>query len=171
MLTAILYSCKGEVQLTPSPTTQSVPEKPALLSDVLFLDGGGSHPAPSAAYIARSRVVKINFPILLDENGRARELTGKTITLNLFPDVVYQGVIEQVEENEDSYTWSGPLKGVEYSGLTMILTDGIFIAKIASPEGVYEVSNIGGDLYGVILIDQENLPGGENGVNVNPTNP
>jgi hypothetical protein len=53
----------------------------------------------------------------------------------------------------------------------MIITEGIFIAKIASPEGVYEVSNIRGDLYRVILINQEKLPGGENAENVNPANP
>jgi len=116
-------------------------------------------------------VVKINFPLLLDDGGRARVFAGDTITLNLFPDVVYTGVIEQVEGEGDSYTWTGQLKGIEFSGLTMILTNGVFIAKIASPDGVYEVSNIGGDLYRVILIDQGNLPGGEDAIDVNPTYP
>ena len=116
-------------------------------------------------------MVKINFPLLLDESGQARELAGNTITLNLFPDVIYTGVIEQVEGDGDSYTWIGHLKGFDVSGLTMILTNDIFIAKIASPDGVYEVSNIGGDLYRVVLINQGNLPGGEDAVDVNPPNP
>ena len=171
MLAALLSSCAGEITPTPLSANESMPEKSALSSAALFLDGASLAPVPSASYVARSRAVTINFPLLLDENGRARELTGNTITLNLFPDVIYTGVIEQIEENGDSYTWIGQLKNVEFSGLTMILTEGVFIAKIASPDGVYEVSNIGGDLYRVILINQENLPGGEDVIDANPTNP
>jgi hypothetical protein len=60
---------------------------------------------------------------------------------------------------------------MEVSGLTMILTNGVFIAKIASPDGVYEVSNIGGDKYRVVLIDQGSFGGGEDAVDVVPANP
>lgn len=171
MLAAILSSCNGEITSTPSLANQSMPENAVLSSAVLFLDGESPEPAPSASLIARSRVVKINLPILLDENGRARELTGTTITINLFPDVVYTGVIDQIEENGESYTWIGHLKDIEFSTLTMILTEGVFIAKIASPNGVYEVSTMGGSLYRVILINQGNLPGGEDAVEISPTNP
>ena len=171
MLAAILSSCNGEITSTPLPTNQPMPENAVLPSVGLFLDGGSSEPAPSASYIVRSRVVKINLPLLLDQDGHARLLTGKAITLNLFPDVVYTGVIEQMEENGDSYTWIGQLKDIEFSTLTMLLTEGVFIAKIASPDGVYEVSNIGGDLYRVILINQQTLQGGEDAVNVTPINP
>jgi hypothetical protein len=146
-------------------------ENSAVPAAELFLDGDSPEPAPTGPHIGRSRVVKINFPLLLDENGHARALTGNAITLNLFPDVIYTGMIEQVEEEGDSYTWIGQLKGVEFSGLTMILTNGVFIAKIASPDGVYEVSNIGGDLYRVVLINQRNIRGGEDAVDVIPTNP
>jgi hypothetical protein len=148
-----------------------MPENSTLPSAALFLDAESPEPGSPSPYVVRSRVVKINFPMLVDENGRARELTGSTVTLNLFRDVVYTGVIEQVEENGDSYTWTGQLKGVEFSGLIMILTEGVFIAKIASPDGVYEVSNIGEDLYRIILINQEKLPGGENAIDVNPSHP
>jgi len=170
MLAAIISSCSGEIPSTPLPATQSMPEKSALASGELFLDAETSTEAPAAAYVARSRVVKINIPLLLDENGQARALTGKEITLNLFPDVNYTGVIERVEENGDSNTWIGYLQDVEFSALTIILTEGVFIAKIASPDGVYEVSSIGGDLYRVILINQENL-GGEDAVDMNPPKP
>lgn len=148
-----------------------MPENSALPSVGLFLDGESPEPSPSSPEIARSRVVKINFPLLLDEQGRARELTGSTIPLNLFPDVNYTGVIEQIEGEDGSYTWVGHLEGVEYSVLTMLLTNGVFIANIASPQGVYEVSIIGGDLYRIVLIDQGNLPGGEDGVELNRTYP
>ena len=170
MLATLMSSCSGEITPTPLPANQSMSEASAFSSTGLFLDAESPEPAPSSPHIARSRVVKINFP-LLEESGSARALKGSTITLNLFPDVIYTGVIEQVEGDGDSYTWIGQLKGVEFSSLTMILTNDIFIAKIASPDGVYEVSNIGGDLYRVILINQENFPGGEDAVDVTPTNP
>jgi hypothetical protein len=171
MLATLLYGCNGETTATPLPANVSMPEESVLSSGELFLESESSRPTPSAGYILRSRVVKINYPLLLDDRGQARELTGKTITLNLFADVIYTGEIEQVEENGDSYTWIGQLQDVEFSSLTMILTEGVFIAKIASPDGVYEVSSIGGDQYRVILINQQNLQGGEDAVEVNPSNP
>jgi hypothetical protein len=140
-------------------------------SDALFLDTEAVEPTLSALHIARSRVVKINVAALVDENGRARKQVGDTITLNLFPDVTYTAVIDQIEENDDSYSWTGHLRDIEYSSLIMILTGGIFIANIASPGGVYEVSNAVGDIYRVVLIDQSKLPGGEDVVIATPTNP
>ena len=109
--------------------------------------------------------------MLVDENGRAKKVAEDIVTLNLFPDVIYTGVIDQIEENGDSYSWTGHLKDVEYSSLIMIFTGGIFIANIASPGGVYEVSNAGGDLYRVVLIDQRKFPGGEDVVTATPNNP
>ena len=166
-----MAGCSVESGPPPSPTQRSTIENSALPSTGLFLDAESPDSPPSAAYVVRSRVVKINMPALLDEKGGARSLTGDTITLNLFPDVTYTGVIDRIEENGDSYTWLGHLKDVEYSELTMIFTGEVFIAKIASPQGVYEVSNIGEDLYRIILIDQLKLPGGEDAVDMNSGNP
>jgi len=104
--------------------------------------------------VVRSRFVKINTELLLDNAGQAREVD--EITLNLFPDVTYVGVIDQVEQNGDGYTWVGTLKGVENSSLFIVFAGGVFIVHVASPEGVYEASNRGGDLYQIIMIP----PGG-----------
>jgi len=171
MLALMLSSCSRETTPAPLQTRESTTENSALPTAALFLDVESPDPTPPAAHIVRSRVVKINFPLLLDENGRARKLTGNSITLNLFPDVIYTGVIEQMEENGDSYSWVGYLQDVEFSTLTMILSSDVFIAKIASPGGVYEVSTIGGDLYRIILIDQQKLPGGEDAIDVLPNSP
>jgi hypothetical protein len=168
-LAVILASCSEKITQTSLPASEAPIESSVLPSDALFLDAESPAPAPSASHIARSRVVKINFSVLLDESGHAR--MGDTVTLNLFPDVTYTGIIDQIEENDESYTWVGHLKDVEYSSLTLIFTGGIFIAKIASPGGIYEVSNAGGDLYRVVLIDQEKFPGGEDVVAATPTDP
>ena len=111
-----------------------------------------------APEVERFRFVRIKKKLLLDSAGQA--LTVNEITINLFPDVVYVGVIDQVEQDGDGYTWVGTLKGIEDSSLFIVFTSDVFIVHAASPEGVYEVSNIGDNLYRAIKIDQTKLPGG-----------
>ena len=43
----------------------------------------------------------------------------------------------------------------------MILTGGVFIAHIASPAGIYEVSSVGDDMYLIIQVDQSQMQGGD----------
>ncbi len=81
----------------------------------------------------RSRFVKINLDLLMDETGQARDV--KEIIFNLFPDVTYTGVIEQVEQSGDSISWSGYLKDVDTSYFTMVYTSGVFMGHFASPLG------------------------------------
>ena len=129
------------------------------MGDSIFLDSGESVPAPAEPHIARSRPVKINLGLLIDETGQARPV--KEIVVNLFPDTTYIAVIEQAEQAGDVYSWSGVLKGVEYSYFTMVYTSGAFMGHFASPLGIYETAYVRDDLYRVIQIDQQKLPGGE----------
>jgi hypothetical protein len=85
--------------------------------------------------------------------------------------VTYTGIIEQIEENGDSFSWTGHLKDVAYSSLIMIFTGGVFIANISSPGGVYEVSRVRGDFYRIVLIDQQKFQGGEDVGSTTPTYP
>lgn len=125
----------------------------------LFLDTDATRELPIEPHISRARFVKVDLGQLLDEAGQAREV--KEIIFNLFPDAIYTGVIEQVEQNGDSYSWSGYLKDVETSYFTMVYTSGVFMGHFASPLGVYETVFIEDDLYRVIQIDQTKFPGGE----------
>jgi len=164
LLAVSLYGCGAGQTAAPLETGQAgVPsETPALAlstSSGLFIDTDATRELPSEPQIACSRFVKINLALLMDETGQARNV--KEITLNLFPDVIYTGVIEQIEQNGDGYSWVGYLKDVEYSELTMVYTSGVFIGHFASPLGVYEVSIVEDDLYRVILIDQTQFPGGD----------
>ena len=103
--------------------------------------------------------MKVNLGLLLDAKKKARRV--KEIPISLFPDVVYTGVIEKIEFDGAGYSWIGHLKGVEYSSMFMVYTAGVFIGHFASPKGVYEVSVVGeGDLYRVVLINQQRLEGG-----------
>lgn len=152
LLMALSSGCNG--QQTPPPF-----ETPASASFALFIETESVGVIPSEPEIARFRFVKVNLALLLDETGQPRNLgANREIVLNLFPDVTYTGVIERMESG-DGYSWVGHLKGIEFSELLMIVLGDVFAAHIASPDGVYEVSTAGGDLYQIMMIDQSVFQG------------
>ena len=126
----------------------------------LFSDASAADMAPgSAAHVLRSRLVNVNFGLLFDPNGKALDASvNPEITLNLFPDASYTGVINRVEPNySGGKTFIGSLKGKVGSSFYLIASDEAFIAHVASLEGIYEVSLAGENLYKVIQIDQSKL--------------
>jgi hypothetical protein len=147
----------------PNPAASALPAASGVAAGAEFFiaaDGTDSNsPSPSTS---RSRLVRLNLALLLNAKGQPRRLAPhQEIVLNLFPDVVYTGVIEDVQIQGEAGTWVGTLKGVEYSSVMMVYTSGVFMGHFASPAGIYEVSTAGGDLYRIILIDQGALPGGD----------
>lgn len=163
ILAFILPGCtsNGVTQPTFTPLEEVSTGEP-IPSDALFIDTKAIGVIDEAPHVIRYRFVNVNLNLLLDENQQALELKPETeILINLFPDVAYTGVIEQIEDTGDSITWVGYLKDVEFSELTMLYTGGTFIGHFASPEGVYEISLAGDNLYRIIKIDQTQLPGGE----------
>jgi hypothetical protein len=144
------------------PLAASEPSKLSSTSASLFLDTGAVDAASPAPHVARSRLVKLNLSLLLADDGQPRSLAlPAEIQLDLFPEVHYTGIIEQVQNEGDAISWIGHLKEIEYSELTMVYTGGIFIAHFASPQGVYEVSLMGDDVYRIIQVDQSKLEGGD----------
>ncbi len=152
-----LSGCSGEPGVPPLEAPTSA--LPTTSSSGLFIDTDITRSFPAEPHISRSRLVKVNLPLLLDETGQANRI--KEITLDLFSDVVFMGVIERIEQDGDGFSWAGYLKDVEFSELTMVYTSGVFLGHFASPLGVYEVSFVEADLYRVIQIDQSQFSGGE----------
>jgi sulfur transfer complex TusBCD TusB component (DsrH family) len=158
----LLAGCTGETSSATEPIaiSQSTPAlgKPSSGASI-FLDTDAAIPALAEPHVVRWRAVKINLALLLDESGQARDV--KEFTINLFPDVVYTGVIELVEQAGDVVSWSGTLKGVENSYFTMVYTSGAFMGHFGSPLGVYEAAYARDEVYRIIEIDQNKFPGGE----------
>ncbi len=149
-------------QLIPTETPELQSENPPTTTAGLFLDTDDTGPVDNSPSTARYRFVKFDSSALIDENGQALDIgEQREITLNLFPDVTYTGVIVQVGEDGGAVSWSGYLKDIEYSELAIVYTAGVFFGHFASPLGIYEVSSVGDDLYRIIQIDQSRLPGGE----------
>jgi hypothetical protein len=174
VLALLASGCSGgQSALLPEPAATGLPpaETPAahpgtnLQTGPLFLDVDRQDTAPNKPAVARSRLAKINQGLLLDEQGAARPMPPNAeITLNLFPDTTYTAVIEEVQQEGDSYTWVGHLQGVDMSSVIIVYTAGVFMANIASPAGIYEASSVGEDIYQIVQIDQQKLPGGEGDV-------
>lgn len=172
VILSVLALCGCNAQHAPAPlqppaqqsllpaATPSRPEVTVTPTSALFIatdQAGAFTPQPA---ISRSRFVKINRSLLLDDHGDALPLAPNSeITLDLFPDVAYVGVIERIERVGDTISWVGHLKNVETSQLFIVYSAGVFIGHFASPAGVYEVSNAGADLYQIIQIDQSKLDG------------
>ncbi len=139
----------------PKMLSQETTDLPAL-----FADTDSDTDSAPGAYVARSRFVTVNISLLMDENRIPRSLsTGEKVLLNLFLDKQFVGVLDRVEETSlNSYTWFGTLENIELSQVVIVYSDGVFIAHISSPQGVYEVKLVQDDLYQVIEIDQSKFP-------------
>jgi len=146
----------------PAVTTPENPKATISESIDFFRETNSQGSVVDDPFITRQRFVEINEGLLLDNDMQMLPLkNGTEIGFNLFPDSNYVGTIDYLGDDEVGFTWAGQLKGVEYSEFTIVFTGGIFIANIASPEGVYEVSVVENDLYRIVLLDQNQLPGGE----------
>jgi hypothetical protein len=152
-----LFSAPKETPVSQSPYAHAL--APVAMDATLFIETEAVGTVPAEPQIIRSRFVKINLALLIDEMGQPRNV--KEITLNLFPDKVYTGVIETIKQSGDGYSWVGYLKDVEHSALTMVYTSSVFIAHFNGPMGIYEVSSAGDNLYRIIMIDQTKFPGGD----------
>lgn len=124
----------------------------------MFGDAGDAHPAYGAsneAHVARVRFIYVNLGTLFTANGRQ---LGKAslpeVSLNLFPDVNYTGVVSRTWTDSWGSYWTGTLKGVEDGYFYLTVVDGVFMAHVGSPQGIYEVTLASGDLYKAIRIDQ-----------------
>ena len=161
LLAVALLGCSALQTALPQETNALPLETPLSISasSPLFADAKSNRILPEEPHISRWRFVKINLGLLVDETGQARNV--KEITFNLFSDVAFVGVIEQVEQAGDVISWSGVLKDVEISYFSMVYTSGVFMGHFASPLGVYEAVYVEDGLYRVIQIDQTEFQGGE----------
>lgn len=109
-----------------------------------------------AAQVMRSRFVSVNVGLLVNAKGAALDVKANPqVSLNLFPDASYVGTIDKVEKNSSGgYSWIGRLQGVEDGYFYLVMVGNVFIAHVASPAGVYEVSWAGNNVYKVVQIDQ-----------------
>lgn len=117
---------------------------PALLSAAPDRTG---RPATRPVGTTRSRLVSVDRDLL---PARA---AGQRITFNLFDDADFTGVVRSRQKASGSTSWSGDLT-VEGGYFYAVRVDSTYLLHVASPEGVYEISQVGGETYQVSEVDQ-----------------
>lgn len=126
----------------------------------LFGDAADVNPADFAAdapHILRSRFLTVDFAALFNDSGDAYNKESlPEITLNLFPDTSYVGKVNAVKKDRWATSWRGRLEG-KAGYFYLVVSDGVFMAHIASPEGVYEVKFAADGLYKVVQLDHSQL--------------
>ena len=95
-------------------------------------------------FVKRQRTVSVDVGMLFREDGNPKGRPAlPEVSLDLFDDASFTGVITDVKTDHWAATWTGDLEGVEGGYFYLTVADGAFIAHVASPAGVYEVSSVG----------------------------
>lgn len=106
-------------------------------------------------HASRSRFLTVNFNALFDSKGSAYDTTRLSeVTLNLFGDATFTGKVKHAKTDRWGSYWWGPLKGEPMGYFYLVVSDGVFIAHVASPKGVYEVKYAGPGVYEAQQLDQ-----------------
>lgn len=135
------------------PTASAQDQAVDLFSDTL--KGSPELDLASKPFVMRSRFVSVNLDLLVDEKGKARSADQlPQVSLNIFPDARFTGLVDRVEKSGTSTSWIGTLAEVEGGYFYLVVTEGVFIAHVASTEGVFEISSVGNGVYQAIQIDQ-----------------
>ena len=85
---------------------------------------------------------------------RQLDATATELTLNLFDDAVFDGIVEQAEPTfSGGYALSGRLAGVEFGTVTLVVNGGVVAGMVWTPEATYRISPASGGLHTIHQMD------------------
>ena len=160
---------------TPYPTPIPVPIVPtAPLNPVpdeapeggLFSEVGGASPTSTGVETISRRVVGIDFTQLTEVTESpvgpkdlitVKPVQPQTLVLNLFDDVVFTGLVEQVEPTSSGHALRGKLEGVELGTFTLAVNGSVVVGTVRTHERVYTIRTVGVGTYVIRQIDESSL--------------
>ena len=160
---------------TPYPTPIPVPIVPtAPLNPVpdeapeggLFSEVGGASPTSTGVETISRRVVGIDFTQLTEVTESpvgpkdlitVKPVQPQTLVLNLFDDVVFTGLVEQVEPTSSGHALRGKLEGVELGTFTLVVNGSVVVGTVRTHERVYTIRTVGVGTYVIRQIDESSL--------------
>lgn len=152
------------IPLVLSATDSGLGDSPASDNErpILFMDSAnqGSISTSGDPIVVRSRFVRVNFDLLLGEDGTPESLEpGSPLTLNLFEDAHFTALLDRVEQKSpDRFAWIGHLEGVALSQAILVVRDGLMAGNITMPGASYQVRYAGNGVHAVREIDQSAFP-------------
>ena len=127
----------------------------------------------------RRRLVTIDFNMIVSArntlertraSGARRAGMPAALTLNLFDDVVFTGIIERTASTfSGGYAVSGRLAGVALGTMTLVVNGEVVAGTVRTPLATYRIRSASGGLYAISQIDPSKLP--EEGEPLNPPTP
>ena len=120
---------------------------------------GAADPPPSVT-VLRSRLARIDFGALaVARQDVERETTSPTLTLNLFDDVVFTGIVERTAPTSSGgYVLSGRLDGIALGTMTLVVNGEVVAGTVLTPQATYRIRSAGGRLHAIRQIDPSTLP-------------
>ena len=91
--------------------------------------------------------------------GRAEAAPSGVLTLNLFDDASFTGLVERVAPTfSGGYSLSGPLAGVEVGTMTLVVNGDVVAGTARTAEATYRIRPAGAGLHAVSEVDASRLP-------------
>ena len=110
-------------------------------------------------------MVKIDFGMLTHahESTVWRASPPATLTLNLFDDVMFTGIVERTAPTfSGGYADSGRIDGVELGTLTLVVNGEVVAGAVRTPLATCRIRPAGRGLHAISQVDLSKLPeGGE----------
>ncbi|MDE2822841.1 MAG: M12 family metallo-peptidase, partial [Chloroflexota bacterium] len=152
---------------TPVPTAPSDVTDDEAESDFLFYEVYGNPPPGVGVDTLESRLVGIDFgllsgaiesPVSPKDHVTGNPSEPQTLSLNLFDDIVFTGLVEHVEPTASGHALWGRLDGVELGTMTLVVNGSIVVGTVRTPNAVYTIRTAGDGTYVIRQIDESSLP-------------
>ena len=116
---------------------------------------GAADPAPGVT-VLRSRVVRIDFGALAAARLDVERVTSSpTLTLNLFDEVVFSGIVERTAPTlSGGYVLAGRLDDVALGTFTLVVNGEMVAGTVLTPQATYRIRSAGGSLHAAQAIRQ-----------------
>jgi hypothetical protein len=110
--------------------------------------------------VVRSRPVALDINLLTAEADFPAGVLAqkKSLSLNLFDDVIFIADADQIQVTPQGITWIGTLRGVEQSQALIAVTGDIVAGNISMPDERYHLRYVGNAVHEVQKIDPSLFP-------------
>ena len=161
----ISTSTPTPVSTVPMAPSERAPEE--ALAGGLFSEAEGGATPSTGVETLDSRLVGIDFgqlaqvtkpPISPKDPATAKSSTYQALVLNLFDDVVFTGIVEDVEATSAGHALWGRLDGVGLGTFTLVVNGRVVIGTVRTPDAVYTIRTAGDGTYVIRQIDESSLP-------------
>ena len=117
---------------------------------------------PPDRLTVRRRLVAIDFGMLATSHAAASRgaMPLATLTLNLFENVEFKGIVERTEPTSSGYALLGRIQGVDLGTMALVINGEAVSGTVRMPGATYRIRTAGKGIYAVSQVDLSRIPGG-----------